>query len=324
MRLTAKFIIRVSLTFFGLASVMQLAMNSNVMKQPIDAKQGKILVIEAEDLGMAHSINKATFTAFDHGWITSAGVLSPTPWFSEVIRWAHIHPDADLGVAIDLNAEWASYRWRASSDQSAVSGLNDSAGYLPNNAQYIARHAKPEEVAVEIRAQVDRAKRAGLPITHLDAHGNIVLFTPWLFQEYWKVVSEYQLPPVLTKEYILRHGAQTSREHVYNVGGVDVDISTVPIDRMIEMEPGVAQKDWLSSYERTLAALPPGTYLLKVHLGYNDEELQAMTVDHPNWGAQWRQNDLDVVSSPEFQKFLKDQGFTLIHWEDLKKIQMHQ
>jgi hypothetical protein len=56
-----------------------------------------------------------------------------------------------------------------------------------------------------------------------------------------------------------------------------------------------------------------------VHLGYNDEELQAMTWDHPNWGAQWRQNDLDVVSSPEFQKFLKDKGFILIGWKDLRK-----
>jgi len=60
-------------------------------------------------------------------------------------------------------------------------------------------------------------------------------------------------------------------------------------------------------------------YLLSVHLGYNDEELHAMTWDHPNWGAQWRQNDLDVVSSPEFQMFLKDKGFILIGWKDLKR-----
>lgn len=36
-------------------------------------------------------------------------------------------------------------------------------------------------------------------------------------------------------------------------------------------------------------------------------------------GAQWRQNDLDMVKSQEFQKFLKDQGFILVAWRDLAK-----
>jgi len=84
--------------------------------------------------------------------------------------------------------------------------------------------------------------------------------------------------------------------------------------------PGLAQKDWLSAYEKTLEALPPGVYLLSVHLGYNDDELQAMTWDHPNWGAQRRQNDLDVVGSPEFQKFLKDKGFILVGWKEMNDL----
>jgi chitin disaccharide deacetylase len=268
---------------------------------------------------MAHSIDKASFEALEKGWVTAAGVLIPAPWFPEVVRWAHNHPNGDLGIQLDLNAEWASYRWRPVSIQPATSGLHDPAGYLPNNAGFIGLHAKPDEVAVEFRAQVDEAKKAGMAINHLDSHGGIVLYTPWLFQEYWKASTESALPAVLSKEYVLKRGKPTQKENVYNVGGVEIDITTLPIDRIIQMEPGFAQKDWLSAYEKTLEALPPGTYLLSVHLGYNDEELQAMTVDHPNWGAQWRQNDLDVVSSPEFQKFLKDKGFILVGWKDLLK-----
>ncbi len=56
-----------------------------------------------------------------------------------------------------------------------------------------------------------------------------------------------------------------------------------------------------------------------VHLGYDDEEMRGATGDHPDWGAAWRQQDLDMVKSPDFQKFLHDQGFILVGWKDLDK-----
>jgi predicted glycoside hydrolase/deacetylase ChbG (UPF0249 family) len=301
------------------AQPVSLAAPKTVAEKLGHAADARLLVIEAEDLGMAHSVNKASFEALEKGWVTAAGVLVPAPWFPEVVRWSRNHANADLGIQLDLNAEWASYRWRPASAQSAISGLSDPAGYLPNNLRYIGQHSKPEEVAAEFHAQVDNAKRAGIPISHLDSHGNIVFFAPWLFQEYWKAGKESALPAVLPREYVKQHGKPTQKENIYNFGDVEVDISSLPIDRAITMEPGIAQKDWLNAYEKTLEALPPGVYLLSVHLGYNDEELQAMTVDHPNWGAQWRQNDLAVVSSPDFQKFLKDKGFILVNWKDLKK-----
>ncbi len=105
--------------------------------------QTRLLVIEAEDLGMARSIDKASFEALEKGWATSAGILVPAPRFPEVVRWARNHPNADLCVQLDLNAEWASYRWRPVSIQPATSGLLDPAGYLPNNARYIAQRPNP-------------------------------------------------------------------------------------------------------------------------------------------------------------------------------------
>jgi hypothetical protein len=85
--------------------------------------------------------------------------------------------------------------------------------------------------------------------------------------------------------------------------------------------PGVPQSQWLDAYKKMLQPLPPGTYQLIVHLAHNDAEIQGATFDHPDWGAEWRQNDLDLVQSAEFQKFLKDQGFILISWRDLTKLQ---
>ncbi len=283
------------------------------------AAGARLLVIEAEDLGMAHSIDKASFEALEKGWVTTAGILVPGPWFPEVLRWSRNHPNADLGIRLDLNSDWSSYRWRPVSGLERGSGLTDPGGYLSSSQVNVAKHATPAEVEGEARAQIEMAKRAGISISHLDNHMRTMLVTPALFQSYWKMGQEYGLPVMLQKQQVQQRGVATQKPGIYNFGGIDVDLASLPVDRELEIMPGFAQKDWLSAYEKTLEALPPGVYLLSVHLGYNDEELQAMTWDHPNWGAQWRQNDLDVVSSPEFQKFLKDKGFILVGWKDLKK-----
>jgi hypothetical protein len=46
------------------------------------------------------------------GALTKETIPLPGPWFPEVLRWSRNHPNADLGVVLDLNADWSSYRWR--------------------------------------------------------------------------------------------------------------------------------------------------------------------------------------------------------------------
>jgi hypothetical protein len=43
-------------------------------------------------------------------------------------------------------------------------------------------------------------------------------------------------------------------------------------------------------------------------------------VNHADWGAAWRQRDLEAVSSPEFRKALEDNHVILIGWHEIKKL----
>ena len=268
----------------------------------------RLLVIHADDLGMNHSVNRATFEALERGWITSASILVPCPWFPEVARWAKQHTEADLGIHLALTSEWTDFRWGPVSGVSRVSTLVNEHGYFPLDTDVVAKNAAMADVEYELRAQVGRAQSAGIPLTHLDMHMAGMVASQDLLGVYRKLHLSYRLPILLERQGT--HGPPP---------GVTIDSTKALIDRVVTMEPGVAPKDWLDWYKKQLAPLPPGVYELIVHLAYDDDEMRGSTWDHPDWGAAWRQRDLEMVKSAEFRQFLKEQGFVLVTWRQLSK-----
>lgn len=267
----------------------------------------RLLVIHADDLGMNHSVNRAIFEALEKGWVTSASIMVPCPWFPEVARWAREHPEADLGIHQALNSEWTDFRWGPVSSKDRVPSLLDPSGYLPLDTPEVVKNAKPPEVEEELRAQIERARAAGIHVTHLDSHMGALFESLDLFAIYQKIGHSYDLPILQAQE-----GSHAPRFLTQPADGV-------VLRKVIEMEPGVDAKDWLDWYKKQLALLPPGAYQLIVHLAYDDEEMRGATWDHPDWGAAWRQHDLDMVKSAEFRQFLKEQGFVLVTWRELAK-----
>jgi chitin disaccharide deacetylase len=267
----------------------------------------RLLVIHADDLGMNHSVNRAIFEALEKGWVTSASVLVPCPWFPEVVNWAKEHPDADLGIHQALNSEWTTLRWGPVSPKDKVPSLLDSDGYLPLETPAVTHNAKLSEVGTELRAQIDRAQSAGIHLTHLDTHMGALFESTDLYKLYQTLGHSYGLP-------ILEARAGTHAPQ-----GVLPPAEEVLVEKVIEIEPGVEAMDWASWYRKQLEPLGPGVYQVIVHLAYDDEEMRGTTYDHPDWGAAWRQRDLDMVKSPEFHQFLKDQGFVLVGWRELAK-----
>ena len=270
----------------------------------------RLLVIHADDLGMAHSVNRATFEALERGWITSASVMVPCPWFPEVARWAAAHPESDLGIHLVLNSEWADYRWGPVSPAGDVPTLLDDQGYLPRVETEVVARADPAEVDRELRAQVDRARAAGLRITHLDSHMATLFRTEALFGVYQRLGADTGVPVLL--------------ERLGERGGAESAWATEPredalVDRVLSIGPGVSLGEWPAAYEAMLAPLPPGVYQLIVHLAHGDDEMRGATRDHPDWGAAWRQADLDLVASDRFRRFLAGQGFVLVTWRQLAR-----
>ena len=98
----------------------------------------RLLIIHADDFGMSHSVDRAIAKALENGWVTSASVMVPCPWFPEVVHWAGQHPHADLGLHLVLNSEWSGFRWGPVAPIDRVSSLLDSTGYFYDDPSLFA------------------------------------------------------------------------------------------------------------------------------------------------------------------------------------------
>ena len=154
----------------------------------------KLLIVHADDLAVAHSEDAASFDALDKQAVTSASIMVPCPWLTEVADYAKAHPDADLGLHLTLTSEWKTYRWGPVESKDKVPSLLDPSGYLwPDTPQSVGA-LKAEEAEREIRAQIERAVAMGIHPTHLDSHMGTLFSRPDLFAVYVKVAREYKLP----------------------------------------------------------------------------------------------------------------------------------
>ena len=265
----------------------------------------KLLILHADDLGAAHSVDVASFDALDKGAITSASIMVPTPWITEVAAYARSHPNADLGLHLTLTSEWETYRWGSVEPADKVPTLLDSAGTFPKLEKLVAARAKPPEAERELRAQVERALALGIRPTHLDSHMGALYGTPELMAAYVTVAHDYRLP------------FRAFRGDPRAALQPPLSERDVLLDALIIASPDVPRDQWKAFYLKSIASLKPGLTEMIVHLGRDDSELQAVTVDHEPYGSAWRQRDYDVVTSPEFKKALRDNHVIVVTWKEL-------
>jgi len=273
---------------------------------PADAK---LLIVHADDLAVAHSVDAASFDALNKNAVTSASVMVPCPWLNEAAGYAKEHPHADLGLHLTLTSEWNNYRWGPVEAKDKVPSLLDPPGYLWAETAQAAKNIKPEEAEREIRAQLERALASGIHPTHLDSHMGVLFSRPDLFAGYVKVAHDYHLPFLAVR-------VADERAKLLSL----LSQNDVVVDPIVMANPGVPSGQWNEFYGNAIKNLKPGLSEMIVHLGHDDSELQAVTRDHPDYGSDWRQRDYDFVTGPEFKKMLEENHIVLVRWRDLQKL----
>ncbi len=271
------------------------------------ARDAKLVIVHADDLGMTHSVNAASIKGLETGLVTSASIMVPCPWFPEMADYAKAHPDADLGLHLTLTSERVFYRWGPVAARDKVPSLVDSNGYFHLNWTAATR-VDAKDVELELRAQIERALAMGVRPTHVDSH-QYRLFENGkeIFQSALRVAHEYKLPVFMVRDWFA--------DRPYLESSLSPD--DLVVDHTVTIGTEVPPEKWADFYANALKNLQPGVTVFIIHLAYDDEEMRAATRERDTWGAAWRQRDFNFFTSAEFRALVREQNIKLVTWREL-------
>ncbi|APQ17704.1 polysaccharide deacetylase family protein [Maribacter hydrothermalis] len=285
------------------------AQNKTVAERLGYSADTKLLILHADDLGVAHSENAASITALEKGPLNSASIMVPCSWFPEIASYARNNKAMDFGLHMTLTSEWKNYKWGPVSSKDSVPTLLNKNGYFYALVDSLQNYADPKEVEVELRNQVKKAYRFGIDVTHLDAHMGAAASTPGFTAAYLKVGKEFGLPVLLDgRVYTMNHDSINSL----------LDEKTVVVDRILSMEPHTYKQGAKQTYTDILENLEPGLTFLLLHPAFDNPEMRAITIEHPDYGSEWRQADYDFLMSDACTEIIKKQNIKMITWREIR------
>jgi predicted glycoside hydrolase/deacetylase ChbG (UPF0249 family) len=272
-------------------------------------KNAKLLIIHADDIGVSHSENIASINAMEKGSVSSGSIMVPCPWMPEIAAYAKAHPNADLGLHLTLTAEWNQYKWGPVLPRTEVPSLVDEKGFFPDNSGAVAK-ANVADIEKELRAQVERAKQFGIDPTHFDTHMGAVLTSVDIAKVYVKLGHEYKVPvlmsPIVAKMFL--------NTDVKDLGAAN-DVLT---DNVIMAQPDDFKGGMKAFYTKAFKGIQGGLNVLLLHAAHSDDEMKAVTIGHPEYGAEWRQADYDFFTSAECKKLLQENNIQLVTWKEIR------
>lgn len=289
---------------------------NNILEKLGFEKDSKLLIIHNDDIGMSQSVNSASFDAFDKGYINSGSVMVPCPWFLEVVQYSKKNPNLDIGIHLTLTSEWKNYKWGGVSSSDKIKSILDDKGHFYPEVSYVQKNAKYNEVKNELEAQINYSLSNGLIPTHLDTHMGAVRATPKTLQAYLEVGNKFQLPVQISEDY----------KSILDNKLIDftrIDKSKLLFVKKIygkQDDTPINYEEWMIFYKKVLDDIKSGLNVLLVHVGYDNDELKAITVDHPHWGSKWRELDFKILESEEFRKRLRNRNIELVTWNQIKKV----
>lgn len=276
----------------------------------------RVLLLHADDAGMCHEANEATRAYLEAGHVRSASLMAPCPWFDELAAWAKKKPGLDLGLHLTLTSEWQHYRWGPLAPRDEVSGLVGPRGYLHRSTEEVARSASAEEVAREIRAQVEHARSAGLSPTHLDTHMGALYVRPDFVEAYLALARELDVPAMVVE--LTPRVIEQFRARGYPLGDETIRlIAEWPFPKLdgLQFVPrGESYEDVRGKTLELIRGLPPGITQINFHPSTDSATLRRIT-------NRWEQRVFEgrLFSDPLVREFLEAEGVQLTDWKEMMR-----
>ncbi|MBC8165619.1 MAG: ChbG/HpnK family deacetylase [Bryobacteraceae bacterium] len=138
------------------------------------------LVVNADDFGFAHDVNRGIIEAHTSGILTATTLMANGNAFADAVRLARDHPSLDVGCHLVLVQGPSVARAGVELPQSIPELL----------AALTTRRFLPYE---ELKPQVDKILQAGIRPLHLDTHKHTHLWPPVL-EAVARLSADYKIP----------------------------------------------------------------------------------------------------------------------------------
>jgi chitin disaccharide deacetylase len=294
-------------------------------------KGARVLILHVDDAGMSYASNEGAEMALTKGVSTSVSVMMPCSWVPGFVQFLKAHPQIDAGLHLTLTSEWDAYRWGPLSGRKTVPGLTDSAGYMWHSVEEVVKHASPDEVDMEITAQLAKARSMGFEPTHLDTHMGTVYGNAGFLMRYINIGIKNHIPVMLPggKDVLIQaqmHFPDAVILEMQQLGkmlwkaGLPVldDLHNTSYDWVIPAD--IASNDQkldefkTAKYIEALKTLKPGLTMMIMHCTNPGPSFKYISDSGPT-----RKGDLMAMMNPAFKKALNDQGIILTTWREVKK-----
>ncbi|MEJ4089698.1 polysaccharide deacetylase family protein [Galbibacter orientalis] len=272
----------------------------------------KLLIIHADDAGLCFAENEATKKALEKGIVNSTSIMMPCSWAYEMAVYAKENPQFDYGIHLTLTCEWKNYKFGPVLSAAEVPSLVDKNGHFYPKRAMVKQNVNPSEVKKELKAQIELAIAWGVKPTHLDSHMFCLGLTKEIINVYRELGKEYNLAVFLSKQLLGDFNMETEKY----ILDTDFTIESV----------FTGEWKWFDGagldayYKHAIESLQNGINIILIHPAFNNDEMQGVAIDHPNFGAEWRQVDFDFFTDESTQKLLKEKEVKLITWRDIKKV----
>ncbi len=270
----------------------------------------KILVVNADDLGLSEGVDRGIERAHRDGIVTSASLMTNLPSFAHALEVARRCPALGVGIHLTVTCGPPLTELPPEIRGAGPLRLLAAASLSPR-----ARTALRRELA----RQVERALEAGVRVTHLDSHHNVHA-APAVRRCVDEVAREFGIRWVRFRAQSIDCVDPVPGAGIRGISnraklGVLRALGGGSTDRSMRRILGAPQLD-VESFEEwlagALASLRPGITEIACHPGELDPE--ALRIDRRN---RSREREIDALTGKRVKTLLWEHGIVLAHYGQL-------
>lgn len=152
----------------------------------------KELIVTADDFGLSRSISEGIAKAVKEGIVTSVNFLPTGPSFEETLYLIKDLKLEEIGAHLALT-ETAPFTYPGQVPTLVTKNGRFHKNYSSFFAHFFLGRISRQDIYVELKSQLDRLKRIGLPITNITSHEHIHMM-PAITGIFVDLAREYDIP----------------------------------------------------------------------------------------------------------------------------------